>query len=59
MSNRLDSKPQIWKLASDLRLQRSDGPTRTVLQFVARRVRRIAKKFGCNTLNELLIATAE
>lgn len=58
MSNRLDSKPQISKLASDLGLQRSDSPTRTILQFVVRRVRKIAKKFGCRTLNDLLIATA-
>jgi len=58
MSSRLDSKPQIWKLASDLRLTSGDSPTRSILQFVKRRVRRIAKNFGCQSLEGLLTATA-
>jgi hypothetical protein len=58
MSSRLDSKPQIWKLASDLGLSISDSPTRSIVQLVARRVRRISKDFHCKTLRDLLTATA-
>lgn len=58
MSNRLDSKPQIWKLAVDLRLSASDSPCREILNFVSGRIKRIAKKFRCATLHDLLTATA-
>ena len=58
MSNKLDSKPQIWKLASDLGLRAADSPTRSILQFVKRRVRQIAKNFACRSLKDLLTATA-
>lgn len=58
MSNQLDSKPQIWKLASDLGLPASGSPTRAILQFVRRRIERVAKQFRCASLADLLKATA-
>ncbi len=58
MSNRLDSKPQVWKVAVDLGLSASGSPCREILKFVSSRIKRISKKFRCQTLNELLIATA-
>jgi hypothetical protein len=58
MSSRLDTKPQIWKLASDLGLRPGGSPTQAILKFVKRRVRGIVKKFGCQSLQDLLIATA-
>jgi len=58
MSNRLDSKPQIWTLAADLGLPTSEKPSRTILDLVTRRIRKIAKKFSCASLSELLKATA-
>jgi hypothetical protein len=58
MSGRLDSKVKIWTLAADLGLPKSDKPSRTILAFVIRRVRTIAKKFSCANLNDLLISVA-
>jgi hypothetical protein len=58
MSNRLDSKPQVWKLAVDLGLSASGSPFQEILKFVSSRIKRISKKFHCKTLNDLLIATA-
>lgn len=58
MSGRLDSKPQIWTLATDLGLPASDSPSRAILRLVTNRIRRIAKRFRCTSLNELLVATA-
>jgi len=58
MSNRLDSKPQIGTLAADLGLPPSESPSRSILQFVTNRIRCIAKKFHCASLNDLLVATA-
>ncbi|MCI0627292.1 MAG: hypothetical protein L0387_37540 [Acidobacteria bacterium] len=58
MSSRLDSKPQIWTLAADLGLAASESPGRNIIQFVASRIKRIARKFHCRSLNELLVATA-
>jgi hypothetical protein len=58
MSSRLDSKPQIWTLAADLGLPQSEKPSRTIVAFVTRRIRRIAKKFSCTSLNSLLRAVA-
>jgi hypothetical protein len=58
MSSRLDSKMKIWTLAADLGLPKSDKPTRAILTFVIRRVRKIAKEFSCASLNDLLISVA-
>ncbi len=58
MSGRLDSKVKIWTLASDLGLPKCDKPSRTILAFVIRRVRTIAKKFSCANLNDLLVSVA-
>jgi hypothetical protein len=58
MTTRLDSKPQIWTLAADLGLPTAEKPSRTILDFVTRRIRKIAKKFSCTSLSELLNATA-
>jgi hypothetical protein len=48
----------FWTLAADLGLPTSEKPSRTILDFVTRRIRKIAKKFSCTCLNELLNATA-
>lgn len=58
MSSRLDSKPQIWTLASDLGLSVEESPTRSILQSVGRRITRIARAFRCASLGELLVAAA-
>src|ERR1017187_10518707 len=58
MSTRLDRKPQIHTLASDLGLPRSEQPCQRILQFVEAKVKKISKTFACKTLNELLIAIA-
>lgn len=58
MSGRLDSKVKILTLAADLGLPGSDKPSRTILAFVIRRVRTIAKKFSCANLNDLLVSVA-
>src|SRR5437660_1687270 len=58
MSNRLDSKPQIHTLASDLGLKHSPEPSQRILRLVEARVRAISRKFNCKTLNDLLIAVA-
>jgi hypothetical protein len=58
MSTRLDSKPQIHTLASDLGLKASDKPCQRIVQFVEARVKKIAKTFTCKSLNDLLVAVA-
>src|SRR5262249_33230861 len=58
MSSRLDSKPQIWTLAADLGLTPSEKPSRTIVAFVIRRIKQIAKKFSCTSLSDLLAAVA-
>lgn len=58
MSGRLDSKPQIWTLAADLGLTPSEKPSRTIIAFVTRRIKQIARKFSCTSLNDLLAAVA-
>lgn len=58
MSVRLDSKPQIHTLASDLGLQTSAKPCQRILHFVEARVKKIAKTFSCKSLNDLLLAVA-
>ena len=58
MSIRLDSKPQILTLASDLGLRHGGKPCQEILRHVEARVRNISKRFKCKTLNELLLATA-
>src|ERR1035438_1577693 len=58
MSDRLDNKPQIRTLATDLGLLPSKSPCQQILQFVAARIKRISKKFNCKCLNDLLNATA-
>jgi hypothetical protein len=58
MSDRLDSKPQIWKLAVDLGLPISEVPTRAILRFTTDRVRKAARKYSCASLGELLNAVA-
>jgi hypothetical protein len=58
MSNRLDSRPQIHTLASDLGLKPSPNPSQLILRSVETRVRAISRKFNCKTLNDLLVAVA-
>jgi len=57
--SKLDSKPQIWKLAVDLGLGSTSRPVSEILSHVKRRVRNLAQKFSSATLNDLLMATAE
>jgi len=57
--SKLDSKPQIWKLAVDLGLGSTSQPVSEILSHVKRRVRNVAQKFSSATLNDLLTATAE
>ena len=57
--SKLDSKPQIWKLAVDLGLGSTSRPVSEILNHVKRRVRNVAQKFSSSTLNDLLAATAE
>jgi hypothetical protein len=58
VSNRLDTKPQIWRLAADLGLRTSESPSRRIRQLVIKRIKQIAAKFGCASLNDLLSAAA-
>src|SRR5713226_4997198 len=57
--SKLDSKPQIWKLAVDLGLGSTSRPVSEILSHVKRLVRNVAQKFSSATLNDLLTATAE
>jgi len=57
--SKLDSKPQIWKLAVDLGLGSTSQPVSEILSHVRRRVQNVAQKFSSATLNDLLTATAE
>jgi hypothetical protein len=57
--SKLDNKPQIWKLAVDLGLGSTTRPVSEILSHVKRRVRSVAQKFSCETLNDLLTATAQ
>jgi hypothetical protein len=57
--SKLDSKPQIWKLAVDLGLGSTSRPVSEILSHVKRRVRSLAQKFSCASLNDLLAAAAE
>jgi hypothetical protein len=56
MSVRLDSKPQIHTLASDLGPRHTSKPCQDILRSVEARVRSISNKFKCKTLNELLLS---
>jgi hypothetical protein len=56
--SRLDTKPQIGKLASDLGLNRSSKPVSEIIEYVRRRIRKIAKNYNCRTLGGLLNAAA-
>ena len=56
--SRLDSKPQIGKLASDLGLKGSGKPVAEIVDYVRRRVRKVAKTYKCGNLADLLNAAA-
>ncbi len=56
--SRLDTKPQIGKLASDLGLKRSSKPVSEIVHYVRHRIRTVAKKYKCRTLAALLNAAA-
>jgi hypothetical protein len=49
---------QIWRLATDLGLQKPVSPSRGIRDFVIKRIKQIASKFSCSSLNELLLAAA-
>jgi hypothetical protein len=57
--SRLDSKPQIGKLASDLGLKRSDKPVFEIVDYVRRRVGKVVKSYKCGNLADLLDAAAQ
>jgi len=54
--SRLDSKPQIGKLANDLGLSGAGKPVAEIVDYVRRRVRKVVKTYKCETLAELLNA---
>jgi hypothetical protein len=56
--SRLDSKPQIGKLANDLGLRGSGKPVPEIVDYVRRRVRKVVKNYKCGNLAELLNAAA-
>lgn len=58
MSPKLNSSVQVWKLASDLGLKPCEDTVGAVLRYVLANVRKVAKKFSCASLKDLLIATA-
>jgi hypothetical protein len=58
VSNRLDSKPQIWRLAADLGLRSSPSPSRSIRDLVIKRIKEIVAKFQCASLSDLLSAAA-
>ncbi len=54
MSSKLKSKPQIWKLASDLGLK-GDDPVTGILEYCRKRVRKTLRDLdSCKTLGKLL-----
>src|SRR5688572_24726711 len=54
---KLGSKPQIIKLARDLRIPPGDDAARAIIAFCLRSIRRITRAHPCQTLEEL-VATA-
>jgi hypothetical protein len=58
VSKRLDGMPQIWRLAADLGLPSSASPSRRIRDMVMKRIRQIATKFRCASLEDLLPAAA-
>ncbi len=56
--SRLDSKPQIGKLASDLGLKGSGKPVAEIVDHVRRKVRKVVKNYKCANLADLLSAAA-
>lgn len=56
--SKLDSKPQIWKLAVDLGLGSTGTPVSDIVRFAKTRVRNVAHKFGSSSLGALLDATS-
>ena len=58
MSPKLDTSAQIHTLAHDLGLPRSSAPCQQIVKRVERRIREISRKFECETLGSLLLATA-
>lgn len=57
--SRLDSKPQIGKLANDLGLKGSGKPVAEIVDYVRRRVRKVVKSYKCSDLTGLLNAAAD
>jgi hypothetical protein len=56
--SRLDSKPQIGKLASDLGLKGSGKPVAEIVDHVRRKVSKVVKNYKCANLADLLSAAA-
>jgi hypothetical protein len=56
--SRLDSKPQIGKLASDLGLKATGRPVSEIVEYVRRRVGKVVKNYKCTDLASLLGAAA-
>src|SRR5262245_17511766 len=51
---KLSSKPQIIKLARDLRIKPGEDAARAIIAFCLRAIQRIRREFPCDTLEELL-----
>ncbi len=56
--NRLDAKPQIGKLASDLGLKKTTKPVSQIVRLVRKRIKSISTKYNCQSLQALLRAAA-
>jgi len=58
MAGTLRNSPQIWKLAADLGVDPESDPVMAILRFCNKKVQRVARKFKCTTLGQLLGAVA-
>jgi len=56
--NRLDSKPQIGKLASDLGLKKTSKPVSQIVRLARKKIQKVASKYNCKSLQALLRAAA-
>jgi len=55
---KLANKPQIIKLARDLRISPGEDAARSIIAFCLRAIRRIKREYPCTTLEELLQTAA-
>lgn len=58
MARSLKNDVEIWKLARDLGLKRSDDPLTSITNYCASRIRSLLRDFPCTTLSDLLTNAA-